>query len=85
MNPTVDPSEDMGDKVRLPKEIRLDRSKRNQEFWCEFHNSYMHRTADCRILQAEVEHLLKKGYLTELFSEKGKQSYMKNQSKEGPP
>ncbi|XP_070005912.1 uncharacterized protein [Nicotiana sylvestris] len=34
--------------------------------------------ADCRLLQGEVEHLLKQGYLTELFSEKGKQAYMKN-------
>ncbi|XP_070009537.1 uncharacterized protein [Nicotiana sylvestris] len=33
--------------------------------------------------QGEVDHLLKQGYLTELFSEKGKQSYMKN--KQEPP
>ncbi|XP_070013751.1 uncharacterized protein [Nicotiana sylvestris] len=34
--------------------------------------------ADCRLLQGEVEHLLKQGYLTKLFREKGKQAYMKN-------
>ncbi|XP_075092202.1 uncharacterized protein LOC142172473 [Nicotiana tabacum] len=38
---------------------------------------------DCRLLQGEVDHLLKQGYLTELFSEKGKQSYMKN--RQDPP
>ncbi|XP_075076802.1 uncharacterized protein LOC142163417 [Nicotiana tabacum] len=27
--------------------------------------------ADCRLLQGEIDHLLKQGYLTELFSEKG--------------
>ncbi|XP_070022498.1 uncharacterized protein [Nicotiana sylvestris] len=35
------------------------------------------------LLQGEVEHLLKQGYLTELFSKKGKQAYMKN--KQEPP
>ncbi|XP_070003307.1 uncharacterized protein [Nicotiana sylvestris] len=33
---------------------------------------------DCRLLQGEVEHSLKQGYLTKLFSENGKQAYMKN-------
>lgn len=42
------------------------------------HWSHGHKTTDCRLLQGEVDHLLKQGYLTELFSEKGKQAYMKN-------
>nr|XP_009620732.1 uncharacterized protein LOC104112502 [Nicotiana tomentosiformis] len=49
----------MGDKVRWPKEIRPDPSKRSPDFWCEFHNDHGHRTAECRLLQGEVEHLLK--------------------------
>ncbi|XP_070003026.1 uncharacterized protein [Nicotiana sylvestris] len=36
-----------------------------------------HKKTDCRLLQGEVDHLLKQGNLTELFSEKGKQAYMK--------
>nr|XP_009591158.1 uncharacterized protein LOC104088220 [Nicotiana tomentosiformis] len=68
----------MGDKVRWPKEMRSNPNRRNPNFWCEFHNDHDHRTSDCRLLQGEVEHLLKQGYLTELFSEKGKQAYMKN-------
>ncbi|XP_019242437.1 PREDICTED: uncharacterized protein LOC109222546 [Nicotiana attenuata] len=40
---------------------------------------------DCRLLQGEVEHLLKQGYLTELFSEKGKQAYMKNRQEPPKP
>ncbi|XP_070050353.1 uncharacterized protein [Nicotiana tomentosiformis] len=68
----------MGDKVRWPKKMRSNPNRRNPDFWCEFHNDHDHRTSDCRLLQGEVEHLLKQGYLTDLFSEKGKQSYMKN-------
>nr|XP_009590141.1 uncharacterized protein LOC104087395 [Nicotiana tomentosiformis] len=68
----------MGDKVRWPKEMRSSPSKRNPNFWCEFNNDHDHKTTDCRLLQGEVEHLLKQGYLTDLLSEKGKQSYMKN-------
>ncbi|XP_009777935.2 uncharacterized protein [Nicotiana sylvestris] len=41
--------------------------------------------ADCRLLQGEVEHLLKQGYLTELFSEKGKQAYLKNRQEPPKP
>nr|XP_009601803.1 uncharacterized protein LOC104097011 [Nicotiana tomentosiformis] len=38
-----------------------------------------------RCLQGEVEHLLKQGYLTDLFSEKGRQSYMKNRQEPPKP
>ncbi|XP_070013044.1 uncharacterized protein [Nicotiana sylvestris] len=60
----------MGDKVRWPKEIRSNPNRRNPDHWCEFHNDHGHKTANCRLLQGEVVHLLKQGYLTELFSEK---------------
>ncbi|XP_070056913.1 uncharacterized protein [Nicotiana tomentosiformis] len=43
------------------------------------------RTTDCRLLQGEVEHLLKQGYLTDLVSEKGRQSYMKNRQEPPKP
>ncbi|XP_070052200.1 uncharacterized protein [Nicotiana tomentosiformis] len=68
----------MGDKVQWPKEMRSDPSKRNPDFLCEFHNDHGHRITDCRLLQGEVEHLSKQVYLTDMFSEKGRQSYMKN-------
>ncbi|XP_075079962.1 uncharacterized protein LOC107761909 [Nicotiana tabacum] len=73
----------MGDKVRWPKEMRSDPRKRNPDHWFEFHNDHGHRIADYWLLQGEVENLLKQGYLTDLFSEKGRQSYMKN--KQEPP
>ncbi|XP_075098862.1 uncharacterized protein LOC107823848 [Nicotiana tabacum] len=75
----------MGDKVRWPKEMRSDTNKRNPDFWCEFHNDHGHRITDYRCLQGEVEHLLKQGYLTDLFSEKGRQSYMKNRQEPPKP
>ncbi|XP_075109116.1 uncharacterized protein LOC142180912 [Nicotiana tabacum] len=75
----------MGDKVRWPKEMRSNPNKRNLDFWCEFHHDHSHKTADCRLLQGEVEHLLKQGYLSELFSEKEKQTYMKNRQEPPKP
>ncbi|XP_070014723.1 uncharacterized protein [Nicotiana sylvestris] len=73
----------MGDKVWWPKEMRSNPNKRNPDHWCEFHNDHGHKTADCRLLQGEFDHLLKQGYLIELFSERGKQAYMKNRQE--PP
>ncbi|XP_075074484.1 uncharacterized protein LOC142162077 [Nicotiana tabacum] len=68
----------MGDKVGWPNKIRSNPNRRNPDFWCEFHNDHGHKMTDCRLLQGEVDHILKQGYLTELFSEKYKQAYMKN-------
>ncbi|XP_019240175.1 PREDICTED: uncharacterized protein LOC109220167, partial [Nicotiana attenuata] len=75
----------MEDKVRWPKEMRSNPNRRNPDFWCKFQNDHGHKMADCRLLQGEVEHLLKQGYLTKLFSEKGKQAYMKNRSEPPKP
>ncbi|XP_019254535.1 PREDICTED: uncharacterized protein LOC109233203 [Nicotiana attenuata] len=75
----------MGDKVRWPKEMRSNPNRQNSDHWCEFHHDHGHKTADCRLLQGEVDHLLKQGYLTELFSEKGKQAYMKNRQEPPKP
>nr|XP_009769003.1 PREDICTED: uncharacterized protein LOC104219935 [Nicotiana sylvestris] len=75
----------MRDKVRWPGEMRSDPSKRNPDFRCEFHNDHGHRTVDCRLLQGEVEHLLKQGYLTDMFNEKGRQLYMNNRQEPPKP
>ncbi|XP_019230367.1 PREDICTED: uncharacterized protein LOC109211299 [Nicotiana attenuata] len=65
--------------------MRSNPNRRNPDFWCEFHNDHGHKTADCRLLQCEVEHLLKQGYLIELFSEKGNHAYMKNRQEPPKP
>ncbi|XP_070022442.1 uncharacterized protein [Nicotiana sylvestris] len=74
-----------GDKVRWPKEMRSNPNRRNPDHWCKFHNDHGHKTADCRLLQGEVDHLLKQGYLNELISERGKQAYMKNRQEPPKP
>ncbi|XP_070013634.1 uncharacterized protein LOC142176103 [Nicotiana tabacum] len=61
----------MGDKVWWPKEMRSNPNRRNPNLLCEFYNDHGHKTADCRLLQGEVDHPLKQGYITKLFSEKG--------------
>nr|XP_016487688.1 PREDICTED: uncharacterized protein LOC107807762 [Nicotiana tabacum] len=65
--------------------MRSNPDRRNPDFWCEFHNDHGHKTADCRLLEGEVEHLQKQGYLTDLFSAKDKQSYMKNRQEPPKP
>ncbi|XP_070011923.1 uncharacterized protein [Nicotiana sylvestris] len=75
----------MGDKVRCPKEMRSNPNRRNPDHWCEFHNDHGHKTTDCTLLQGEVDHLLKQGYLTKLFRKKGKQAYIKNMQESPKP
>ncbi|XP_070025865.1 uncharacterized protein [Nicotiana sylvestris] len=75
----------IGDNVRWSKEIRSNPNRRNPDHWCEFHNDHGHKTTDCRLMQGEVGHLLKQGYLTKLFSERGKQAYMKNRQEPPKP
>ncbi|XP_070004168.1 uncharacterized protein [Nicotiana sylvestris] len=65
--------------------MRSNPNRRNPDHWCKFHNDHGHKAADCRFLQSKVDHLLKQGYLTELFSEKGKQAYMKNRQEPPKP
>ncbi|XP_070010860.1 uncharacterized protein [Nicotiana sylvestris] len=43
------------------------------------------RSMGDKVAAGEVEHLLKQGYLTDLFSEKGKQAYMKNRKEPPKP
>ncbi|XP_016462408.1 uncharacterized protein LOC107785581 [Nicotiana tabacum] len=75
----------MSDKLRWPKKIRSNPNSRNPDHWCKFYNDHGHKTTDCRLLRGEVDHLLKQRYLTELFSEKGKQEYMKNRQEPPKP
>ena len=40
--------------------------------YCEFHGDHDHLTPDCMALHFKVAELLKKGYLQDLLSDKGK-------------
>lgn len=58
----------------MAQRMRSDPSKRSQEFWLDYHNDHGHRTIYCRQFQFEVAHLLTKGYLRKLLSDKGRQA-----------
>ncbi|XP_038716632.1 uncharacterized protein LOC120009963 [Tripterygium wilfordii] len=62
----------MGDVVRWPNKVRKPLDQRDTSKWCEFHNDYGHTIDDCFTLKKEVIQLLKKGYLRDLLSERGK-------------
>ncbi|XP_038708556.1 uncharacterized protein LOC120003613 [Tripterygium wilfordii] len=62
----------MGDAVRWPDKVRKPLDQRDTSKWCEFHNDYGHTTDDCFTLKKEVTQLLKKCYLRDLLSERGK-------------
>ncbi|KAL5836642.1 hypothetical protein ACOSQ3_013811 [Xanthoceras sorbifolium] len=44
--------------------------------WCDFHGDHDHRTEYCVALRLEMAELLKKGYLKEFLTEKGKNTFL---------
>ncbi|XP_038719812.1 uncharacterized protein LOC120012458 [Tripterygium wilfordii] len=72
----------MGDVVRWPDEVRKPLDQRDTFKWCEFHNDYGHTTDDCFTLKKEVIQLLKKGYLRDLLSERGKATMVQAERRE---
>ncbi|GAA0138800.1 hypothetical protein LIER_34982 [Lithospermum erythrorhizon] len=43
--------------------------KRDKRLYCEYHRELGHHTSDCRILKAEIEKLIKRGYLKEFVGQ----------------
>ncbi|XP_060190733.1 uncharacterized protein LOC132620011 [Lycium barbarum] len=75
----------LGNRVKWPGKIKSDPSKRNLEYFCEFHKGHGHKTEDCHALRLAVADLLEHGHLTELLSKKGKQAYYRNREQRAPP
>ncbi|XP_038716751.1 uncharacterized protein LOC120010118 [Tripterygium wilfordii] len=79
----------MGDAVRWPDKLRKPLDQRDTSKWCEFHNDYGHTTDNCFTLKKEVIQLLKKGYLRDLLSERGKaamsQAERREEEQKPPP
>ncbi|GAA0175465.1 hypothetical protein LIER_28632 [Lithospermum erythrorhizon] len=55
------------DKNLLPKPVRMRSApgKRDKNRCCKYHREHGHDTNECRILKAELEKLIKRGYLKE--------------------
>ena len=62
----------MGNTVKWPRKTNNPYPKQDITKYCEFHGNHSHSTPDCIALHFEVADLLKRGYLQDLLSDKGK-------------
>ncbi|KAH6780217.1 hypothetical protein C2S52_011454 [Perilla frutescens var. hirtella] len=83
-NMCITPSEavnalkELGSTVKWPPKMRSPDHERDRTKYCEFHKDHGHRTDDCIALRREVIDLLKRGHLKDLLTDKGKQTFSKN-------
>ncbi|GAA0149221.1 hypothetical protein LIER_36888 [Lithospermum erythrorhizon] len=72
-------------KNLLPKSVRMRSAvgRRDKTRYCEYHREHGHDTNECRILNAEIEKLIKRGYLKE-FMGKGTQRDPMRQNRRSP-
>ncbi|GAA0161973.1 hypothetical protein LIER_18168 [Lithospermum erythrorhizon] len=74
------------DKRLLPKPMRMRSAlgKRDKTRYCEYHREHGQNTNECRVLDAEIEKLIKRGYLKE-YTAGGIYSGGQRQGKSPPP
>ncbi|GAA0172293.1 hypothetical protein LIER_26145 [Lithospermum erythrorhizon] len=74
------------DKSLLPKPVRMRSGpgRRDRTCYCEYHRGHGHDTNECRVLDAKIEKLIKRGYLKE-FTAKGTQRDSQRQNRRSPP
>ncbi|GAA0185486.1 hypothetical protein LIER_32774 [Lithospermum erythrorhizon] len=72
-------------KNLLPKLVRMRSApgRRDKNPYCKYHREHSHGTNECRILKAEIEKLIKRGYLKE-FIEKGDRQDFQHQNHQSP-
>ena len=71
----------LGDKVRWHEKMRTPDDQRDRTRWRDFHADHGHRTDECIALKLEVSNLLKRGHLTDLLTDKGKQTFQQRGNK----
>ncbi|KAH6792809.1 hypothetical protein C2S52_003286 [Perilla frutescens var. hirtella] len=74
----VNALKELGSTVKWPPKMRSPDHERDRTKYCEFHKDHGHRTDDCIALRREVIDLLKRGHLKDLLTDKGKQTFSKN-------
>ncbi|GAA0164354.1 hypothetical protein LIER_20012 [Lithospermum erythrorhizon] len=65
----------MEDKNLLPKPhpMRGPSGNRDKNHYCAYHREHRHDTNECRTLKAEIEKLIKWGYLKEFVNKRGQE------------
>ncbi|XP_056694875.1 uncharacterized protein [Spinacia oleracea] len=76
----VNALQNVGGTVRWPRKSDRPDSMKNMSKWCDFHRDNGHTTEECISLKKEVAYLLKRGHLKELLSDKGKETFSKEQN-----
>ncbi|KAH6773830.1 hypothetical protein C2S51_012234 [Perilla frutescens var. frutescens] len=74
----VNALKELGSTVKWPPKMRSPDHERDRTKYCEFHKDHGHRTDDCIALRLEIIDLLKRGHLKDLLTDKGKQTFGKN-------
>ncbi|XP_057770961.1 uncharacterized protein LOC130990749 [Salvia miltiorrhiza] len=72
----------LGDKVKWPEKLRTPADQGDKSKWCNFYADLGHRTKYCIALKLKVSHLLKQGHLTDLLTDKGRQTLQQGQDRQ---
>ncbi|XP_056698613.1 uncharacterized protein [Spinacia oleracea] len=81
----VNALQNVGGTVRWLKRSDIPDSIKDMSKWCDFHRDNGHTTEECISLKKEVAYLLKRGHLKELLSDKGKETYNKDNNPQPSP
>ncbi|KAH6787972.1 hypothetical protein C2S52_007524 [Perilla frutescens var. hirtella] len=74
----VNALKELGSTVKWMPKMRSPDHERDRTKYCEFYKDHGHRTDDCIALRLEIIDLLKRGHLKDLLTDKGKQTFGKN-------
>ncbi|XP_056695120.1 uncharacterized protein [Spinacia oleracea] len=81
----VNALQNVGGTVRWPNKSDRPDSMKDMSRWYDFHRDNGHTTEECISLKKEVAYLLKRGHLKDLLSDKGKETYNKDNNAQPSP